>query len=125
MTSSTLAGSMPVRSTSALSTTAPRSPAVMLARLPWNLPTAVRMGETMAARRMGTSSDRLPASCGSRRGPSRASAGPARRPLLHPGLHPLLVVGLAGHLDQQGLGGADGIGRVALQVAVDLPLGLP
>src|SRR5258708_1475570 len=46
---------MPVRATSARRITAPRSPAVIGARLPWNLPTAVRIGATMAARRMGDS----------------------------------------------------------------------
>ena len=37
---------------------APSSPAVMDARLPWNLPTAVRMGLTMAARLTWASSER-------------------------------------------------------------------
>jgi hypothetical protein len=42
---------MPVRSTSALILTAPKSPALMGAKAPPNLPTAVRIGATIAARR--------------------------------------------------------------------------
>ena len=44
---------MPVRATSAFRITAPRSPAVMLESAPRNLPTGVRIGETMAARFIG------------------------------------------------------------------------
>src|SRR5947199_231640 len=52
MTSSIRTGSMAVRSTRAFRITAPRSPAVTLARAPRNFPTGVRIGETMAARFM-------------------------------------------------------------------------
>src|SRR3546814_6206872 len=50
-TSSTRSGSIPLRSTSAWRIVAPSSPAVREESPPPNLPTGVRRGETIAARR--------------------------------------------------------------------------
>src|SRR3546814_1318369 len=58
-TSLTRAGSIFVRSISAFRMTAPSSPAPIDDRLPPNLPTGVRIGATMAARRRVISGLRL------------------------------------------------------------------
>src|SRR5665213_1637494 len=85
MTSSIASGSIAVRSTRALRITAPRSPAVTVDRAPRYLPTGVRIGLTMAARRrVPVMVLRSPDQARRRR---RSSAGRLERrpPLVHRG----------------------------------------